>query len=130
MERVQREYNQACDWFGNLGSTIPRELPMPPKVISAASLPSRPNTSMGDLKDMIDGFYRQLEYYNESIQPFLVVYNATRRSDFEDQLTYLGPFLLVLALALRITKVTGEIKLARAADFNTTGSPQAHVKQG
>ena len=59
MERVQREYNQACEWFEHLGSAIPRELPIPPKLISTASLPSRPDASIGELKDIIDGFYRQ-----------------------------------------------------------------------
>jgi hypothetical protein len=113
-ERVQREYNQACEWLDHLGSIIPREVPTPPKLISAASLPGRPDASIGDLKNMIDGVYEQLEFYNRDVEALLVVYNAKQPSHFEDQLIYLGPFLLALALALRITKVTGEIKLARS----------------
>jgi hypothetical protein len=113
LEGVQQEYDQACEWFDHLGSAILRELPMPPKPISAASLPSRPDASIDDLNVIIDGFYRQLESYNQDVEALLAVYNATQRSDFEDQLIYLGPFLLALALALRISKVTGEIKLAR-----------------
>jgi hypothetical protein len=127
MERAQQAYNQACEWFERLGSIIPREVPMPPKLISADSLPSRPDDSIGDLKAIIDSFYDQLEYYNQDVEQLLAVYNATRSTDFEDQLIYLGPFLLALALALRITKVTGEIRLARPSVKQQTSEPRPSV---
>jgi hypothetical protein len=46
---------------------------------------------------------------------FLTVSAASRRSASEIDFVILSPFLLAVALALRITKVTGELRLDRAA---------------
>jgi hypothetical protein len=107
-DRIQQEYNRVCGWFKQIGSAIPRELPIPPKL---TTLPSGPDASINDLKNIIDSFYQQLEFYNQDVEAFSTVYNARKRSRLENLLVYLGPFLLAAALALRVTKVTGEIKL-------------------
>jgi hypothetical protein len=85
---AEREYNLTCEWVDKLasaipprelptcecvskpGSGIPGELPKTPQIISPDSLPRRPGVSSGDLKQTIDGFYRQLEWYNQAVVAF------------------------------------------------------------
>lgn len=112
-EKIQREYNEACAWFKQVVSTIPAEVPMPPRLIEWASVLQGANFSLGDLKDIIRGIHQQVDYYNGRVGDLLTVYNATQRTTLEETLVFLGPFLLAIALALRITKVTGEMRLGR-----------------
>jgi len=110
-DAVQRDYDGACEWFKAIAKALPSELPAPLKPINPSSLPSRPEASAAGLADMIGGFFTQLGYYNKQAETLDDLLRKTRRTGVEDSLIYLGPFLLALALALRISKVTGEIRL-------------------
>lgn len=111
-DRTQSEYKQACEWVKLVAQTIPSQLPTPAKSFSPSSLPARPpDSSSADLKDIIDGLYSQLDFYNREYAIFADLLKKADRTSFEEALIYLGPFLLVIALAIRITKVTGEIQL-------------------
>jgi hypothetical protein len=48
--------------------------------------------------------------YNAAVAQFERLSADARRSDVELTLIVVGPFLLVVALALRIAKVTGEVR--------------------
>lgn len=108
---MQKEYNQACDWIKRVASRIPAQVATPASPIQPNALPPRPDASTGDLKDIIDGFYRQLGYYNRDVETLNHLVDRAQRNQIEDALVFLSPFLLAVALALRITKVTGELKL-------------------
>jgi hypothetical protein len=110
-DSTQREYNQACEWAKHVARTIPAKVPTPAKPISQGLLPARPSASAGDLKEMIDGLYFQFDVYNKHSEALSDLSEETKRTGTEDILIYFGPLLLVIALALRITKVTGEIRL-------------------
>lgn len=110
-DAIQKDYDRACEWFKAIVKAIPSEQPAPLTPINPSSLPRRPEASAAGLVDMIGGFFTQLGYYNRQAEILDDLLRKTRRTGVEDSLVYLGPFLLAIALALRITKVTGEIRL-------------------
>jgi hypothetical protein len=79
--------------------------------LSLESLPKRPKVSSVTLIEMLNDFDRTFNYFNDELQSLLSLNQMTARTAGEQALVFVGPFLLAVALALRITKVTGEIKL-------------------
>lgn len=61
--------------------------------------------------------YQTLEnhvrWFNENAADVHDLESLRKRGPLEDLLQFLGPFLLVVALALRLTRVTGEISIER-----------------
>ncbi len=60
---------------------------------------------------MFRGLDRQLDYLDEHVEAFEALREKSKRTSTKEAFVYLGPFLLAIALAIRITKVTGEIKI-------------------
>jgi len=110
-QRSQNEYNTACAWAKQMADTLAMRASSPPEPIDRASLPSRPVVADGALRDMFRGLDRQFEYFDQNIETYRAVREKSKQTPFEQFLVFLGPFLLAIALAIRITKVTGEIKL-------------------
>lgn len=110
-DKVQNEYNQACQWIKDISSQLPKQMESPPTIIQSTSLKSPPKASSADLNDIIDGVYRQLGYYNDNARVLNGLIDRTKRNTIDDALMLLGPYFLAIALALRISKVTGEIGL-------------------
>jgi hypothetical protein len=109
LDRTQHEYDLACEWFKSVAMKLP--LSYDRREITNEALPPDPVVTAGDLKDILAGFHKQVDYYNVSAKQHAELLRAATHSDMEITLTMLSPLLLALALALRITKVTGEIRL-------------------
>ena len=112
-ERLQREYNLACDWLKQVEDSLPSD--PPDGEMSDRTLPIRPPVS-GDLAHIFREFDKQVGWYNKSHRKQRTVEDAARRSATEMTLTLLFPWITALALGLRFTKVTGEVLLERSAD--------------
>jgi hypothetical protein len=111
-QRIQNEYNTACEWVKQVSEALKTHATSPPRPIDRASpLPPRPQVSDGALKGMFRGLDRQLAYFDQNIQAFEALRQKSKRTPTEETFVYIGPFLLAIALAIRITKVTGELKL-------------------
>ena len=110
-ERLQQEYNQVCDWLQGLEQKLPSEVSTPPISINPDVFSPLPNLSDSVLKQTIDIFFKQIDNYNQAAEELRQVYIATQRTTRDLILVFFGPFLLAFAIALRITKVTGEINL-------------------
>ena len=110
-QRVQNEYNVACDWVKSVHAIVAELSPSPPQRLDSTRWPPRPQVSDGALLDMFRGLDRQMEYWSRSFDSFEAVRAKSRATAAEETIMFLGPFLLAVALALRITKVTGEIRL-------------------
>jgi hypothetical protein len=65
------------------------------------------------LKDMLSGLDKQTSYFDQSMNELETIRKGTQPTDLEVSMVFVSPFLLAFALALRITKVTGEIRLER-----------------
>lgn len=110
-ERMQREYDAVCDWFKKVAERIVLEVPI--KTIDPKFIPSSPSVTDKDLQRQIAEFHRDLDQHNESAQERASLDKAAERSDIEWTWLILSPPLLAIAVALRLTKVTGEIRLER-----------------
>ncbi len=110
-QRIEHEYRAACDWARKVASSLPREVSARPEVIEVASLPRRPEFSETAIVHMTDGLYREIESYNSLVGTVNDLATGSERDDLELALILLGPFLLAIALAIRLTKVTGELRL-------------------
>ncbi|HZF12202.1 MAG TPA: hypothetical protein VFE33_25730 [Thermoanaerobaculia bacterium] len=86
--RVQREYDQACYWVSDLAGRLPAQPSDPAAPMSPNSLGARPQATIGDLKDIIDGVYRQLGYYNRDAAVVSNLAGQTQRSEAENRLIW------------------------------------------
>jgi hypothetical protein len=112
-DRIQSEYTKACDWAKKVEARLPREISVPLAKIDTNSLPQRPVISESEPIHLTDDLYRQIEFYNSSVQTVRGLAGRSKRENLEWTLILLGPFLLAIALAIRFTKVTGELRLER-----------------
>lgn len=111
LKATQLEYDRACAWFGSVAAILPEHAPDPATPIVPASLPHREAPHVAALVDVFAGFDQQLAYYNESATVRQELLARSRPQFGEQLLTYVSPWLLAFAVALRITKVTGELRL-------------------
>lgn len=116
-EQRQKEFDEQCAWFTNAskrlwntpfsrgGSLHIEDLgtPLPTGGVDWA---------LSTLKDAI-------QRYDEAVMQTKKLKEESRRSSAELILAVIGPFLVTIALALRITKATGEIKLEKAKNYTT-----------
>ena len=73
-------------------------------------LPTMPTVSDQALTWSFQQFRREVLNVNQHLATILQLHENKKRSLFEEMLRLLGPILLAVAIALRITKVTGELK--------------------
>jgi hypothetical protein len=108
-EDVKGSYEEACNWF----KTIPRiEEPRTAWLpIARNQYPNRPVTIDRVVTSALRKFDEAVESHNEWVQHRSGLKQTTEKSRAEYILGLLSPILLAIAFALRITKVTGEIRL-------------------
>jgi hypothetical protein len=111
LNREQDEYNEVCAWWKRLEAAIPAAEPENSSGIVWAALPQPPDVSDVSLKSRISELRKTLDYYNSEVKRRKKLESSEKRSDIEVIVVVLTPLFLTLALALSITKVTGEIKL-------------------
>jgi hypothetical protein len=106
---LQREYDAACTWAKQTRDALNKVQAPPPTPLVRADLPSPPDVSDASLNGMLRGFETQFRFFETEIAAFIQVRKASEATAAERAFVNLSPFLLALGLALRITKVTGEI---------------------
>ena len=105
---VQEEFDRMCDWFGHFGSrfsnaTLPDYHSFPVELIE------EPNLTNEFLVEVIGELKRQLSYYNDAVDVRMRVSRETAETEFEKSIRFIWPWLFSLAIALRTSKVTGEV---------------------
>lgn len=111
LDEIQNEYNQICYWNKNLLDKLPTKIiNQLPELEYDKYKPSKipDNEAIRDYLQTIEICFLD---YKETRSEYLELKAASQKSGFEELFFYLSPVLLCIALALRITKVTGEIKL-------------------
>ena len=108
-ERRQREYNALCNWFkkAKLSTThgLPKERPLTLSNLVDSPIPS-------GIDPYVAGSLQQaIKNYNEAQAVVDLLARERSRSDLEFILAAIGPFLIAVAIALRMTKVTGELQV-------------------
>jgi hypothetical protein len=106
---TQEEFDNACAWAKQITERL-KDVDRW-AIIDTASLPKPPPATDPSIhftqKEMYDAFdtHNLIAHKRQALQ------DALRRSEWEKFLAIISPLLAVIALALRITKVTGEIRL-------------------
>lgn len=115
-DAIERDYANACDWFRSLRSILPTSLndipsdfafsslPTPPQLYSPAA--SAPAEAINDLRNTISQLL-EAETQIKAHQGEIAHPDLFRAAHF------FGPFVLAIALAIRLTKVTAEIRIKR-----------------
>lgn len=108
LDASQQEYDAVCEFAKQVQKRIPLE---PPANLASLGLTERPRVTDLSLLDMLKGLDERSDWYLHARKTYEDTVVASKQTELEGFLTVLAPLLLALALALRITKVTGEIRL-------------------
>jgi hypothetical protein len=110
IDPVRRDFPRTCTWFRALGAALPDSLGVDLPEELGKGVPAPPPvqavTAVQDIHDattLLEGYKQDQHGYQQS---------AKDREDGPLEIAFklAGGFLLVFALALRITKVTGELR--------------------
>jgi hypothetical protein len=110
MERLEREYGQACKWIKELSSGIPTS---PTEKIDTRYIESAPQISTPELSQWTRGIIDRAATFNYLLDRRASLMEKSSRTSVEQLIVLFASILLIFALALRLTKVTGEIRLDR-----------------
>jgi hypothetical protein len=107
-DRIQREFDALCSWFTQAvdklkTSPLAKRQPLSLGDLGADPPKVRDDWPMTHVRDTLDRYNRAVGQVDRLTQD-------ARRSDLELTTMIIGPFMLVVALALRVAKVTGEIR--------------------
>jgi hypothetical protein len=107
-EELQRQRTLSCDWSKAVAKVLlkinPKELP--PLEIDDFPVPTFEEAYF---LETVEDVELRVKWYNENRDKALKTITLLSKTEFEKTMFYLSPFLLCLALALRIAKVTNEL---------------------
>jgi hypothetical protein len=108
MDRLEREYAQACTWIKDLGFALPDSATAK---IDAWAIEAAPKATDAQLAIWVKRIADFAATFNEVLARRAMLLEQSKRSSGEQFMVMVAGILLVFALALRLTKVTGEIRL-------------------
>lgn len=115
-EAIDRDHNSTCDWFRSVKALLPKLPTEVPSNYSDSTLPPPPSQSghsgRGPL-EAVETFRHALVQFSQERATVATQRLEASSAQFFKALRYVGPFVLAIALAIRITKVTGEIRIKR-----------------
>jgi hypothetical protein len=110
-DESQAQFRKVCEYGRRLYASLPTK---PPGELGELKLPVRPTVSDESLLNYYKWFDDTLSEYAQAEHQFRKLKAATEKTDTEEMLVFFAPIFLAVGLALRVTKVTGEIQLERA----------------
>jgi hypothetical protein len=110
-ERIQQQHNLACERAKELSSQFPQSLSDIQKEIDLKQFEPDPNITDRIVKLQLQRLQNSATNFNRVWEARQKLAKQLERNDFEIFLVIISPLLIVLAVALRLTKVTGEIKV-------------------
>jgi hypothetical protein len=125
-DRIQNEYNAACEWFQTVSALVPTRVPI--EEMDLRLVPPPPIVKDEELNRQIRAYIANLQQHNKAAQYRARLQEGMERSPAEAAWLILAPFLGSFAIALRLAKVTGEILLDRASA--PTGAPAVGDRNG
>ena len=109
-DESQAQFRKLCDYGKKLYASLPSK---PPDAFLELKLPARPAVTDQSLLGYYEMFDSAWNEYAQAERWIKELKAASARTDTEEIFLFLSPIFLAVALALRITKVTGEIRLER-----------------
>ena len=109
---LQRGFDTACAWFKSANAVFVQPMNTPSKPIALSDLPPKPTSvPPGAPQYAFQSLTQATEDFNSQLSAVERLKALRSRTELESVLAFLAPFLIAVALALRITKVTGELRL-------------------
>jgi len=109
LDQVQLQYDMGCEWFKQVSGDL--------KGIDTESLPElryqdfpEPKFDSPALNESVEWFQSEMAEYSDQRMLYLDTLEKTTKADWEFSLAYFAPFLMCGAIALRIAKVSGELR--------------------
>lgn len=105
----QKQHDLRCAWFKDVANIL-KELE--PEKLPEISMDKLPIPTFDDeyLLETVNNIEKHVNWYNEDRRQAIETASLLSKTNLEKNLFYFSPFLLCLALALRIAKVTGELR--------------------
>lgn len=113
LDETQIEFDRVCEYYKGLLATMPAR---PLEKFERIELPSAVKRPAVTDKMLLDVFYATeayIQHYNENQKALEELTALQQRSGLEVDVAMFAPVLIAAALALRITKVTGEVLLEK-----------------
>ena len=109
IEKTQREFDTQCLWFKDVLSKLKsgKDTEYSNRIVNPSEMMDCPKA--GD-EWACKSFYERLTDYNNAVLTRDQLQAGSKLSNFEITLQIFAPFLIAIALALRVTKVTWEVK--------------------
>ncbi len=114
MEKTQREYDEQCVWFRRVLDRLEQIDSTEGQLVNVELLAGTP-PSGGDA-DVYRRFVNAVDDYNILVKRERELRDNVDSSELVDAIQLLSPILLAVAIALRLTKVSGEIALEKMKD--------------
>lgn len=113
-DAIDRDHNSTCDWFRSIKASLPKLSTDVPPDFSGDSLtpppPQSGHSGRGPL-EAVENFRHALQQFSQERTAVATLRREASPPQLLKILQYVGPFVLAIALAIRITKVTGEVRI-------------------
>lgn len=109
----QRQHDVACKWVTSISSLVPESDEPPFKELRFVDTQPPEDITARDVIQSMEWIQRLFDDYEQRRKEYEDLLILLERTDGERTHIIFGPILLCIALAIRITKVTGEIRLER-----------------
>lgn len=110
-DRTQKEYDEACAWAKEISARVAGVDRW--TAIDTANLPAAPKTTEDGILFAEREIHAGFDSHNAIVSRRQALESNLARSEFELTMAILAPLLAVIALALRMAKVTGELRLEK-----------------
>jgi hypothetical protein len=109
LDERQRQHNLRCDWLKGVSKVINK---LEPKNLPKLKMDDFPNPTFEDdfLLETVGDVENHVRWYTEHRNQAIETATLLSKTGLEKNLFYFSPFLLCLAFALRVAKVTGELR--------------------
>jgi hypothetical protein len=113
-ERVLEQERRACDWFSRARAIFEQERAKPDAKVGPKLFADDREITDATARELIDGLFRNTTSIRDLAEQRDNMRSKLGRQEIDLYLTVLAPLLLAMAFALRITKVTGELRISSA----------------
>jgi len=113
MAKTQREFDAQCAWFKKVVAALKTHATKDNRERLDVVQMIGPQPSGGHVSTY-QQFEQSLAWYNDTVEDLAKLEVEAKEGSIATIFRFLGPLFIAFALALRITKVTGEIALERA----------------
>ena len=109
---AQKEFDRVCAWLKQKEKTMPKIFALDGGGSDELGEIS-PMTTNVSLIDVLDGLEDQYSHYLEAKDIYKKLESEAKPTEIEISFSFLAPWLLAFALAIRIAKVSGELRHER-----------------